>query len=237
MADGPILAARAYALAVARRATKIRPDKPDLAPRRDPAPDVLEPSAFWDGVEAGADVEVPEHVAGVRLQESRWVGADLSGRRLAGLRCRDTEFVNCNLSGTVLESASLTRVAFTECRLTGVVLSGAELVDVHVVDGRADLALFRMATARHLWVENTSLRGADFYEFDGSGCAFLGCDLTDATLAEARLPGVLLHGSTLDAVRDASALRGARISADQVVPLGAAILAAMDIEVTPAPQA
>jgi uncharacterized protein YjbI with pentapeptide repeats len=220
---------------VARRARKTRPDPPDLAPRRDPAPAVLEASALWDGVEAGADVEVPVHVAGVRLQESRWVGADLSGRRLAGLRCRDTEFVNCNLSGAVLESATLTRVAFTGCRLTGVVLSGAELVDVHVVEGRADLALFRMATARHLWIENTSLRGADFYQFDGAGCAFLGCDLAAASLADARLPGVLLHGSALDSVRGAPALRGARISADQVVPLGAAILGALDIEVTPLP--
>jgi uncharacterized protein YjbI with pentapeptide repeats len=220
---------------MARRPTKTRPDPPDLAPRRDPAPAVLESSALWDGVEAGADVEVPEHVAGVRLQESRWVGADLSGRRLAGLQCRDTEFVGCNLSGAVLEDASLTRVAFTGCRLTGVVLSGAALRDVRITEGRADLALLRMAKARHLWIEDTSLRGADLYAFEGADCAFLGCDLTDAALGDARLPGVLLHGSTVDAVRGAESLRGARISADQVVPLGAALLAALDITVSPAP--
>ena len=214
---------------------KTRPEPPDLAPRRDPAPAVLEPGALWDGVEAGAEVEVGEHVAGVRLRESRWIGADLSGRRLSGLECRDTEFVHCNLSGAVLEDASLTRVAFTECRLTGVVLSGATLRDVRVADGRADLALLRMAKAKHLWIEDTSLRGADFYAFDGTGCAFLGCDLTDAVLGEANLPGVQLHRSTVDAVRGASALRGARIDANQVVPLGAAILAALDITVTPAP--
>ena len=59
--------------------------------------------------------------------------------------------------------------------------------------------------------------------------------LRDATFGGARLPGVLLHGSTLDAVRDAAALRGARISADQVVPLGAAILATLDIAVVDPP--
>jgi len=171
----------------------------------------------------------------VRLQESRWVGADLSGRRLAGLQCRDTEFVGCNLSGAVLEDASLTRVAFTGCRLTGVVLSGAALRDVRITEGRADLALLRMAKARHLWIEDTSLRGADLYAFEGADCAFLGCDLTDAALGDARLPGVLLHGSTVDAVRGAESLRGARIGADQVVPLGAALLAALDITVTAAP--
>lgn len=198
---------------------------------------MLDPGALWDGVEAGQDVEVPEHVPGVRLQESRWAGADLSGRRFAGLRCRDTHFVGCNLSGAVLEGAVLNRVAFTDCRLTGVVLSGAELVDVHIVDSSADFALLRMATARHLWIENTSLRGADLYAFQGTGCAFLGCDLSDVSVANAVLPEVLLHGSTLDTVRGAGALRGARISADQVVPLGAAMLAELDIMVTPAPRA
>jgi uncharacterized protein YjbI with pentapeptide repeats len=222
---------------VARRATKIRPDPPDLAPRRDPAPAVLRPGALWDGVEAGHNVEVPEHIPGMRLQESRWVGADLSGRRFAGLRCRDTHFVSCNLSGAVLEGAVLNRVAFTDCRLTGLVLSGAELVDVHVIDSQADFALLRMATARHLWIENTSLRGADLYAFKGTGCAFLGCDLSDVSLSNAALPEVLLHGSTLDTVRAAGSLRGARISAEQVVPLGAAMLAELDIVVTPAPQA
>lgn len=221
---------------MARRATKIRPDVPDLAPRRDPAPTVLHPGALWDGVEAGQDVEVPQHVAGVRLQESRWTGADLSGRRFAGLRGRDTHFVSCNLSGAVLDGAALTRVAFTDCRLTGLVLSGAELVDVHIVDSQADFALLRMATARHLWFENTSLRGADLYAFKGTGCAFLGCDLSDVSVSEAQLPEVLLHGSTLDTVRGAGSLRGARISAEQVVPLGAAMLAELDVIVTPAPR-
>ena len=80
-----------------------------------------------------------------------------------------------------------------------------------------------------------SLRGADLYAFEGADCAFLGCDLTDAALGDARVPGVLLHGSTVDAVRGAESLRGARIGADQVVPLGAALQAALDITVSPAP--
>ncbi len=226
-----------YAHLVARRATKIRPDPPDLAPRLDPAPAVLHPSALWDGVEAGQDVEVPENVAGVRLQESRWVGADLSGRRFSGLRCRDTHFVGCNLSGAMLDGAALTRVAFTDCRLTGIVLSGAELADVHIVDSTADLVLLRMATAQRLWIENTSLRSADLYSFKGTGCAFLGCDLSDVSLSAAQLPEVLLHGSTLDTLRGAGSLRGARISAEQVVPLGAAMLSELGIAVTPAPKA
>ena len=147
----------------------------------------------------------------------------------------ETEVRGADWYGEDLSGQEHTRVAFSGCRLTGVVFSGAALRDVRITEGRADLALLRMAKARHLWIEDTSLRGADLYGFEGADCAFLGCDLTDAALGDARLPGVLLHGSTVDAVRGAEALRGARIGADQVVPLGAALLAALDITVTAAP--
>ncbi|MGI9000092.1 MAG: pentapeptide repeat-containing protein [Pseudonocardia sp.] len=108
-----------------------RPDPPEAPDRRQPAPAVVESGAVWDCVEADASVSVPEHVADLTLRESRWVDADLSGRRFAGLRCRDTQFVHCDLSGTVLDGAAFTRVTFTNCRLTGTVLSGVELAEAN----------------------------------------------------------------------------------------------------------
>ncbi len=215
--------------------TKLRPDPPEVPPTWAPAPAVLDPGATWDGVLADAGVEVPEHVADVTLQECRWEGADLSGRTLTGLRCRDTAFVHCDLSGAVLDDAGLTRVSFTDCRLTGVVLAGASLIDVHVVDCRGDLANLRMARASHLLVEGTGLQGADLYRFTGTDCALLGCDLTGASFVDAELAGAALHGSTLDEVRGAFALRGTRIGADQQIPLGLALLGGLDIQVTEPP--
>jgi uncharacterized protein YjbI with pentapeptide repeats len=213
------------------RPRKLRPDPPDVPATRDPAPAFLDSEAIWDGVEAGADVHVPEHVADLTLQECRWVGADLSGRVFTGLRCRDTRFVHCDLSGAVLEDAALRRVSFTDCRLTGTVLAGADLADVHVLDSRADMVNLRMAEARHLLIENTALTGADFYRFRGADCGLVGCDLTGTNFADAELTGAYLHGSTIRDIRGALSLRGARISADQLVPVGAALLAALDIEV------
>jgi uncharacterized protein YjbI with pentapeptide repeats len=87
----------------------------------------------------------------------------------------------------------------------------------------------------YLWVENTSLRAADFYEFAGVDCALLGCDLAEATLHGARFDGLQLHGSAIDGVDGALSLRGARISRDQLIPLGAALLAALDIHVSDPP--
>ena len=208
------------------------PDPPEAPPRWDPAPDTVEPGAVWDGVEAEAATVVPEQVADLDVRESRWVDADLSGRRFTGLRCRDTQFEHCDLSGAVLDEAAFRRVTFTNCRLTGIVLSGSTLDDVRISDCRADLASFRMARAGYLLVENTVLCGADFYELTGTGCGIVDCDLTGASFTDARLTGLRLHGSTLDAIGGALALRGARISPDQLVPLGAALAAALDIQVS-----
>jgi uncharacterized protein YjbI with pentapeptide repeats len=191
---------------------------------------VVESASLWDCVKAGAEVRVPEHVADLRIQESRWVGGQLAGTRFTGLECRDTEFLHCDLSGAVL-----TRVAVTDCRLTGTAFDGAQLTDVRINDSTADLTSFRMAKARFLLVENTALHGADFYEFDGEHCALLGCDLAEANFDSARLREADLHGSTIDDVRGGLSLRGARISPDQIVPLAGTLLDALGIQVTEYP--
>lgn len=217
------------------RPKKRRPEAPDLPDQLDPGPDAVAGGDLWDGVDAGGGVRVPEHLADFRMQESRWTGAALAGTRLSGLQVRDAEFVHCDLSGAVLDGAVLTRVAFTDCRLTGIVLDGAQLTDVRIAGSAADLASFRMTTARFLLVEDTALHGVDFYEFDGQHCALLRCDLGEANFDSARLDEVDLHGSTVDDVRGALSLRGARISPDQIVPLAAGLLDALGIRVTEQP--
>ncbi|GAA5127454.1 pentapeptide repeat-containing protein [Pseudonocardia adelaidensis] len=217
------------------RPVKRRPEAPDLPTDLEAAPGAVEGGELWDCVDAGAEVHVPDRVADLRIQESRWVGGSLAGVRFTGLECRDVEFVHCDLSGARLEEALLTRVVFTDCRLTGTAFDGAQLTDVRIADSTADLAGFRMAKARFLLVENTSLHGADFYDFDGEHCAMLGCDLAEASFDTARLREVDLHGSTLDDVRGALSLRGARISPDQIVPLATVLLDALAIQVTDQP--
>jgi uncharacterized protein YjbI with pentapeptide repeats len=217
------------------RPVKRRPEPPDLPTELAAAPAAVEGGELWDCVEAGVEVRVPERVADLRIHESRWVGGSLAGVRFTGLECRDVEFVHCDLSGARLEEALLTRVVFTDCRLTGTAFDGAQLTDVRIADSTADLAGFRMARARFLLVENTSLHGADLYDFDGEHCALLGCDLAEASFDTARLRETDLHGSTVDDVRGVLSLRGTRISPDQIVPLATGMLDALGIEVTEHP--
>jgi uncharacterized protein YjbI with pentapeptide repeats len=211
---------------------KLEPDPPDLPPDLAEAPAVVRSGDRLDGVLVGAGTDLPDHLADLRLTECRWEGVELRGRRLTGFRAQDVAFDRCDLSGAVLDEAELRRVTVTGCRLSGTSFSGAGLTDVRIVDSKADLALFRMARASRLLVEQTSLRGADFYEFEASGCAFFGCDLSEADVTAARLRDLRLHGSELLGIRGAQELSGAEISADQMLPLGEAVLAAMGVGIT-----
>ncbi|WP_181784519.1 pentapeptide repeat-containing protein [Pseudonocardia pini] len=213
------------------RTTKTGPDRPDLPKTFDRAPEPGD-GDLWDGVEAGPGTVFPEHVADLQVHECRFRGVDLAGRTLSGLHCRDTEFVQCDLSGAILDDAVFTRVTFTDCRLTGAELNGAGLNDVRIEGCRADLVRLRMARGAFLCVEDTVLRGADLYRFTAKESAFLRCDLGEASLEDARLAGTDLHGSTLESIRGPLALQGTRIGPDQLVPVGALLLAALGVQIT-----
>lgn len=215
-----------------RSAKAVRIEPPDLPKVLDPAPAELEPSAEWDGLEADASVVVTDPVPDVKLREVLWSGGDLVGRTLRGFRARDTRFVRCDFSGAVLDGALLERVVFEQCRMTGVVFSNAMLRDVEVRESGLRLTNFRMAGLERVLVDESVLVGADLYESALRSCALVRSDLTGADFSSATIKGLDLHGSVLDQLGGTLSLRGARISSDQMVPLGAAILGAVGIEVT-----
>lgn len=223
-------------MATRRKAAKESPDAPDLPPRFDDPPAALEPHERVECVRVRAQWDVAERVDGAEVRESVLADLDLSGRVLAGFGARDVRFERCDLSGTVLDSASLQRVEFVGCRMMGTVLSGASLSDVQITECRADLANFRMAKARYLLVERTSLREGEFYRADFEHSSLLDCELTGANFADASLTAVDLHGCGLEQLRGAASLGGAAISADQIVPLAASLLADTGITVTDAPR-
>jgi uncharacterized protein YjbI with pentapeptide repeats len=173
-------------------------------------------------------------VADVELREVVWTNGDLAGRHLPGFRCRDSRFEGCDLSGAVLDGGSLTRVTFEGCRLTGVVLAGATLQDVRIRQCPADMANLRMARGNFLLTEDSSLRGAEFYQAELARSALLGCDLTGAEFEGCSLSEVNLLGATLDDLRGALSLRGATIGPDQLIALAPALAAAAGITVTTA---
>lgn len=198
----------------------------------DDPPAELESGDSWRGVAFTDTMVVPDSLADLTLRESTWTGADLALRTITGLRCQDVLFERCDLSGVRLDGAGSTRVRFVGCRLTGAMLSATRLADVIIEDSVADLVNFRAAHATYLSIETTSLREADFYTAQLINSALLDSDLTAANFTEVRGSGLELHGSTLDSIRGAQSLTEARIDSDQLIPLGLALVAALQVEVT-----
>lgn len=222
---------------MARRPSRITPDSPDLPDRLDSGPRDLLSGDVLDGVSLDESVDVESRLCDLHLVECRLVGVDLRARRIHGFMARDVIFDGCDLAGTVfVQGCSLTRVRFDGCRMTGVALAGADLTDVVIHRGTAKLANFRAVRATRLWGVETAFREADFGESTLSDSAFLDCDLAGAEFRAATASGLSLHGSQIEEIRSAAALSaGLQLDADQVVPLGLALVAELGPSITDRP--
>ena len=212
-----------------RRSESPRPPTAPGVPRREqldtPGSD-LEPDGLWDGVLATAGdgpdpLEGPAQLGGMEIRESV----------VEGLRLTDVEVRDCDLSGLVADGASLTRVRFVGCRLTGLVLSAARLNDVSFEDCHADLINFRMARLQRIRLAGTRCRQADLLDAQVADLSTEGADLHGATFEQARISVADLRGADLEDIRGASALRGAVISAEQVLGVGLALIGEAGIRV------
>ena len=222
-----------------RRSESPRPPTAPGVPRREqlvtPGSD-LEPDGLWDGVLATAGdgpdpVDGPAQLGGMEIRESVLEGLRLSGGRADGLRLTDVEVRDCDLSGLVADGASLTRVRFVGCRLTGLVLSAARLNDVSFEDCHADLINFRMARLQRIRLAGTRCRQADLLDAQLADLSTEGADLRGASFEQARISVADLRGADLEDIRGASALRGAVISAEQVLGVGLALIGETGIRV------
>ena len=200
----------------------------ELAALTDP---VLADGSDWSGVEVTGDIGGPQDVAYVELSSSRLANVRLTGRRFDHLRLVDVLIEDSELSGVTLTGAHFTRVEFRRCRMSGLVASTLKARHVRFTECRADGATFRMTSWDSAEFLHVDLRDADFHAATLTGVRLLGCDLTGADLSQATMAGTALHGSTVENVRGADALRGVVIGSDQVVPMAFPVFAAMGIVV------
>lgn len=186
---------------------------------------------MWEQVNIGADVEIGDAVADVQLREVLWANAQLVGRRFTGLVCSDVRFVRGDLAGAVFEDCRFTRVVFKSCRMNGAIFAGATMQDVQWVDCVAELADFRLGHVRRSAAERTNLREADFYGCSLTEVRLVNCELSGSNFERAHAQGLDLRGSTVANLRGVDALAGARISSDQMMPLGVALIDSLGFRV------
>jgi hypothetical protein len=197
------------------------PAAPQLAMPGSPA-DAAALDDEWDGRDVTGDLTGAAR-RGLEVRASR-VTMRASGLDAEGARIVDTRFANCELSGILLGEAHLQRVELVESRLSGADLGQARLRDTRFVGCRLDDANLRMLDADRVVFEQCAMARADFGSARLAQSAFLDCDLTDVDFSSATTRGVRLHGSRLDGVRGATALRAAHIDPDQVLTLGLRVL-------------
>lgn len=193
---------------------------------------VLEDDLAVDDAELRS-IDVDGRVARVQVTGSVLDGVDLVGSDVEHLSLTDVIVRDADLSGAMLLEADLGRVTFERCRMSGVVLAGATLRDVRFSGCRMDGAVLDAVRAERTEAVDCVLAGADLQRLAADGTRWLDCDLHEADVRGASLVGAALHGSRLDGLLGATALAGALLSDEQLVPAGLAVLTALGVALGP----
>lgn len=208
-----------------------------LEPREPATPAELDSFELGDAPLAGLRLErvtlrddLSERVApDLRLQESRLVGADLSGIEAAGLVLEDVHVDGGSWSNARTVRGRLARVVLTDVRATGLDLAEAELQDIAFRDSRLDLSSFRFATLTRVAFLDCRLEEADFHGATLSSVRFERCALTGASFENAACSRSEIRDCDLTDLVGAGNLGGVRMPWPDIVQVAGLLAVANGI--------
>jgi uncharacterized protein YjbI with pentapeptide repeats len=123
------------------------------------------------------------------------------------------------------------RVELRRCRLTGAELAEATLADVTFEECRIDLVGLRHARLERVVFRDCRMSECDLYGSSLKDVLFERCELRDATFSTCTLERVEVRGCDLAGVRGAEALRGVRMTWNDVIENAALFATTLGIEV------
>ena len=123
------------------------------------------------------------------------------------------------------------RVELRRCRLTGAELAEASLTDVVFEECRIDLVGLRHASLERVVFRDCRMSECDFYGSVLKDVLIERCELREATFSTCTLERVELRGCDLAGARGVEALRGARMTWNDVIANAALFASAVGIEV------
>ncbi len=138
----------------------------------------------------------------------------------------DLDWANEQARGWSAQRAELRR-----CRLTGAELAEATLTDVVFEECRVDLVGLRHASLERVVFRDCRMSECDFYGSALKDVLFERCELREATFSTCTLERVELRGCDLAAARGVEALRGARMTWNDVIANAGLFASALGIEV------
>ncbi len=188
---------------------------------RAPSPDQIEDEATLRGaLFEGGDWPALAALHSVTFAGCVFRRVNLTGSTWERVRLLDVRFEDCDLSGARWTDVSLDRVEVTGSRLLGLQAAGVRLRHVRLTRVHAPLSVWQRADALHLHLSGCDLSEASFMEAKLPGAVVRDCRLHRTDLRGAQLDGADLRGSALGGVRAGAAdLQGVTVEAAQVLDL------------------
>jgi uncharacterized protein YjbI with pentapeptide repeats len=162
-----------------------------------------------DGVVSAVRAETAA-VSGVSTRSVEVTGCDLGLLRWTGGTISRTRFAGCRLLGARFESVTLDHVIFSDCQLDYAVLDQVRAKGPVLFSG-------------------CSLREAEFRGCDLTRALFDDCQLTLTEFGPGRYQGCDLRGNDLSAVLGTQRLQRVTLDQAQVLQLGVALAAELEV--------
>ena len=202
------------------RLTRPSPPKFPRGGVRPPSPEQVEDEATVRGALFEGDWPALAALHSVTFAGCVFRGVNLTGSAWARVRLQDVRFEDCDLSGARWHNVSLERVEVTGSRLLGLQAAGVHLRHVRMTRVHAPLSVWQRADAAHLYLSGCDLSEASAMEARLPGAVLRDCRLHRTDLRGATLDGADLRGSALTGVRAGPAdLQGVTVEAAQVLDL------------------
>jgi uncharacterized protein YjbI with pentapeptide repeats len=191
----------------------------------------LEPDADYDGVHFdGLSLDEPR-AASSRFIECAMTGVTVQGGRMTKARFRDAWLRDVRLVATGLGETDWTDVTVAESVWAGAEVFGAQLRRVTLRGCKLDSVNFRGTLLTDVVFEGCELLDVDFKDAQLTRTSFPGSRLTRTDLTGARMDAADLRYAELGIIIGPDSLRGAIISAAQLIHLAPVLAQTMGISV------
>lgn len=185
--------------------------------------DLLE-DGYIEGVdERGVVFGGPER-HGLRILDSRFREAELSGARLIGCRLADVEFISSGGTDLSLAKSSLQDVLISQSRIGAFQAHGGTWTRCTIDGGKVDYLNLRAATISRLIIDNAVIGELDLSEAKIDGITFRNTTIGKIVLTNSRAKRLDLRGAELRGLEsNPEGLSGVLISSGQALDLAPAL--------------
>lgn len=169
-------------------------------------------------------------ISGQRLVTGQVSGLRVERAKLGDLRMDSVDFTGCDLSQAAFTGGKWSRVRFTDSKILAGQFHNLTVEDVIFDHCKLDFAAFQVVTAKGPVIfRDCSLEEAWFTGCDLSKAAFDDCRLSATAFEHTTCKGTDLRGNDLSGIRGIASLRQAAIEPAQVIQLGHALVADLEL--------